>query len=94
MFDFNKDNFNLGDDIETTLFGKSLILKSIQQNDGPVTLQYLPYGGIQSVFGYNLIINTRQGFIIPSYVIYDGVEYKTRDFVIKFKNLINLVLPN
>jgi hypothetical protein len=94
MFDFNFDTFNIGDDIITSLYGKKLILKNIQLYDGPITLQFLPYGGIQSVFDYNLIINTRQGFIIPSLIIYDDIEYKIRDFISKYTNLVNLVLPN
>ena len=93
LFDFNQ-NVVKNQDIYTTLYGKLLILKKVEFYDGPITLQYLPYGGIQSVFNYNLIINTKSGLIIPKYVIYDDKKYQLKDFLIKYKNLVNLVLPN
>ena len=94
MFDFKNDKFVIGQDIETMLFGKKLILKNVQLYDGPVTLQLLPYGGIQSVYDYNLIINTKQGFIYPLDIFYDDAHFTTKDFIIKYSNLVNLVLPN
>ena len=94
MFNWNLDTFNIGHDIITSLYGKKLILKNIHLYDGPITMQFLPFGGIQSVFNYNLIINTKQGFIVPDYIIYDYNEYKVSDFVKKYTNLVNLVLPN
>lgn len=93
LFDFN-ENVIENQDIHTTLYGKSLILKEVSFYSGPITLQYLPYGGIQSVFNYNLIVNTKSGFIIPKYVIYNGVLYQTKDFLDKFQNIVNLILPN
>lgn len=93
LFDFN---FNVaeGMNILTTLFGKRLVLEDISFYDGPITMQYLPYGGIQSVYGFNLIINTKNGLIVPKSVIYDGVRYDTNEFVKINRNLVNLVLPN
>lgn len=94
MFDFNKDNVELYQDIETKLYGKTLILKEVYFYEGPITLQALPYGGIQSVFGYHLIIFTRNGFIACDKVNYDGDEMTSKEFITKYEDLVNLVLPN
>ena len=92
MFNFQKDLVNLGSDILTTYKGKNLILKNVHLYNGPVTMQLLPYGGIQSVFNYNLIIYTKSGFIVPESVIYDNKEMTTKDFILNNSNLVNYVL--
>ena len=44
-------------DIETTLYGKKLILKNLYQYVGPLTMQYLPYGGIQMIINGQMAVN-------------------------------------
>ena len=84
----------LGSDIETTFQGISLILKDVYLYHGPVTMQYLPYGGIQSVFDNHIIINTKSGFIATDDVIYGGKSYTSKEFIQMFPNLVNEVLPS
>ena len=91
-------NFNeiidLSKNIETTFHGKTLILKEPFLYDGPITLQLLPYGGIQSVFDYKIIINCRNGFVASTKVIYDNKEMSSKEFISLFDNIVNEVLPN
>ncbi len=91
-------NFNeiidLNKNIVTTFHGKQLILLNLKLYDGPITLQLLPFGGIQSVFNYNIIINCRNGFISSDKVIYDGQEMSAKEFILMFDNIVNEVLPN
>ncbi len=94
MFDFNKDSVLNVNTIKTTFNGKPLTLVDIYMYNGPVTMQYLPYGGIQSVFHYHLIINTKEGFIACDKVIYDGQELTSKEFILQNENLVNQVLPN
>ena len=92
---FNFENeVHMGEDLYTTYQGKELVLKEVYRYFGPVTMQYLPYGGIQSVFNYQLIITTKSGFITTDFVIYDGQEMPVKDFIEKFPDLVNEVLPS
>ena len=93
MTDFN-EWIDFSKDIETTLYGKPLILKGVHMYEGPITLQYIPYGGIQSVFYGNLIINVKNGYVCPNKIIYDNVEYTPKEFTSKFEDLVNQILPN
>ncbi len=93
MTDFNQ-YINLNQNIETTLYGKKLILKDIYIYDGPITMQYLPYGGIQSVYNGQIIIHTKNGYIASKKVVYDGKEMSSDDFIVRFDQLVNEVLPN
>lgn len=45
--------------LKTTFQGKELILYHCYLYQGPITLQALPYGGIQSFYQYHLIIYTK-----------------------------------
>ncbi|MDE5714926.1 MAG: hypothetical protein K2I42_02220 [Anaeroplasmataceae bacterium] len=92
-FNFNNEVIE-GSNIHTTFQGKELILKSMYKYKGPITMQYLPYGGIQSVFGGHIILNTVSGFMATDHVIYDGVEYRSTEFIEHFENLVNEVLPS
>ncbi len=92
-FDFSMEVIE-GSTIHTTYLGKELILKNMYKYQGPITMQYLPYGGIQSVFGGHLILNTISGFMATDFVRYDGVEYSSNEFIEKFENLVNEVLPS
>lgn len=93
MFDFN-DEIKLNTDIKTSYKGKSLILKEVYLYEGPVTMQLLPYGGIQSVYNYNLIIYTKSGFICPKEIIYDDIKLTVKEFILRYPNLVNEILPN
>ena len=93
MQDFNQE-INLNKDLKTTYKGKELILLNGYIYEGPITLQYIPYGGIQSVFNYHLIINTISGYITCDNLIYDNIVMSTKEFVLKYSDLVNQVLPN
>lgn len=93
MTNFQKD-IDLNTNIETTFHGKKLILKDLKKYEGPITLQLLPLGGIQSVFNYLIILNCLNGFISSSSVIYDDQEMSSKNFILKYPNLVNEVLPN
>lgn len=61
---------------------------------GPITLQYLPNGGVQSMFDGHLIIKVNNGFLCVNKLTYQGKEYTSNEFI-KFvgeENLINQVL--
>ena len=92
-FDFN-DEIVEGMDILTTYNYMDLLLKSVKFYHGPVTMQLLPYGGVQSVYGGNLIIYTKSGFICCDEVEYAGKTMKTSEFVDKYDQLVNRVFPN
>ena len=84
----------VGENILTTFKQKELILINVQIYDGPITMQYLPYGGIQSIYGNHLIIKTLVGYIYVDEVIYDGVKMSTSQFIKLNNDLVNMVLPN
>lgn len=90
---FNNLN-NLKGNIKTTLLGKELILKDLYQYQGPLTLQYLPNGGIQMIYQNQMIINTNLGYLATKKVMYDGIEYSIEELQKIVPNLVNLVLPN
>lgn len=92
-FDFNQPVV-FYNDILTVYKGKPLILKDVRKYEGPITLQYLPYGGIQSVFDYKIIIWTKSGFIYSVNVEYDGKEMSGKEFILENPNLVNTILPN
>ncbi len=94
MFDFQDEIDWNHPQIETTYLGKPLILKDIYRYEGPITLQYLPYGGIQAVFHYHLIIHTKSGFIACDQVIYNGVLLSSEEFIRKYPHLVNHILPS
>ena len=80
--------------IETMYNGKKLVLFNPKIYDGPITLQSLPYGGIQSVYNNLLIINTKNGFIFTDLVEYNGILMTTKKFIEIEDNLVNHVLPS
>ena len=61
---------------------------------GPVTLQYLPNGGIQSLFHGDLIIKVNNGFLKVTKVIFNKQELTSKEFInlIGEENLANQVL--
>lgn len=92
-FDFINE-VNIGDSILTKYNGKDLMLIDLKEYCGPLTMQYLPFGGIQSVFNYNLIIHFKNGYFNPSKILYDGKEISIKEFINTNKELVNLVLAN
>lgn len=92
LTNFNEE-INMDEDIYTTYNGKYLVLKDIYRYVGPITLQYLPYGGIQALFDHQIIINTKSGFIASRNVIYDGISMSSEEFISKHDNLVNTILP-
>lgn len=84
----------LVNEIETTLFQKKLVLKNIYMYNGPLTMQYLPYGGIQMIINNQMVISTNLGYIATREVEYDGRLYTIEELSKKYNRLVNLVLPN
>ena len=93
MNNFN-NIINEHEDVITTFKGKTLILKDMQTYDGPITMQYLPNGGIQSIYNYHIIINTLKGFMFCDILIYDDKKMSSKQFIEMFSNIVNEVLPN
>ena len=93
MTNFN-ELINLNESIVTTYKQKELILLKPYLYVGPITMQYLPYGGIQSVFNYHLIINTVNGFVTADELIYNNNKMTSKEFIELFPNLVNEILPN
>lgn len=92
MFDF-KNEIPMGmTQIDTIYKNKSLVLLDIYKYSGPLTLQYLPYGGIQSVYGGQIIVHTKSGYIASRNVIYDGKLMSSQDFIALNPNLVNYIL--
>lgn len=94
MTDFSKSIDLNNKKIETSYKGKKLVLLDPYKYDGPITLQLLPYGGIQSTYCYHIIIYTLDGFIACDLVCYDGIIMTSKEFIEKEKNLVNHVLPS
>jgi hypothetical protein len=90
-FDF-KNEINNGDTIKTKYNNKELVLIDLQSYEGPLTMQLLPYGGIQSVYNYNLIIHFKNGYYKPNKIVYDGLEMSVKEFIVNNENLVNYVL--
>ncbi len=85
---------NEHEDVVTLFKGKTLILKDMQSYVGPITMQYLPFGGVQAVINYHLIINTLKGFMFCDILIYDDEIMSSKQFIEMFPTIVNEVLPN
>ena len=92
--DFNNVTENEYEEVLTTLSNKKLVLLDFKPYEGPVTMQLLPNGGVQSIFGGNLIIQTNKGFYFSKEVIFDNERMDIETLDKKVKELINTVLPN
>jgi hypothetical protein len=55
-------------------------------------MQLLPYGGIQSVYNYNLIIHFKNGYFKPSSIVYEDKEISVKEFIENNENLVNVIL--
>ncbi|MDE5855494.1 MAG: hypothetical protein K2H06_00440 [Anaeroplasmataceae bacterium] len=93
QFDFSEE-VKIGTDIYTKYQGKDLILKEVYRYYGPVTMQYLPYGGVQSVYGNQIILTTKSGFIATRNVVYDGKKMTSEEFIKIFPDIVNEVFPS
>lgn len=80
--------------ITTTLYGKQLILKDLHQYVGPLTMQYLPNGGIQMIMNNQIIIKTNKGFLVTNNIEYDNNHIEVDQLLEKYPYLVNTVLPN
>lgn len=94
--DFEKPfDFNLKVPLSVFLDNGQLELIEYERYDGPITVQLLPYGGIQSLFSNLLIINLRGGFLAVSKIKDEsGVVMTSKEFIEKVgaSNLLNKVL--
>ena len=93
MTDFNKIIYE-HEDVLTTYKGKTLTLLDMRYYDGPITMQFLPNGGIQSVYNNLIIINTLKGFMFCDIIIYDNKKMSSKEFIELYGNIVNEVLPN
>ena len=93
--DFNKDiDFNLTNSGYTYFKKEKLVLLNFYSYNGPITMQYLPNGGIQSTFGYHLIIKVNNGFLACDEVIHMNKKMTSKEFIENNQNLINTILPS
>lgn len=93
-FDFRNPVPSHMKDLLTVFDGKSLLLKNIYAYHGPVTMQRLPCGGIQSVCGGHLIIYTQNGFIACDEVALNGTDLSSEAFIAMYPDIVNRVLPD
>ncbi len=85
---------DLSKNIVTTFKGKILVIKKPYLYFGPVTLQYLPNGGIQTIYQNQLVINCKNGFIASKEVEYEGKNFTIEEFSKQYGELVNTILPN
>lgn len=93
LFSFENDVIEHSD-IYTTYQNELLILHDVRFYIGPLTMQYLPFGGIQSTFNHHLIIHVKNGYIHPNKITYQNQTYSEFEFVDKYVDLVNQILPN
>lgn len=94
MVDFCKPIDLSNNRLETMYNGRKLVLFNPKMYEGPITLQALPYGGIQSIYNNQLIIYTKNGFISTDLVEYNGILMTTKKFIEIEDNLVNQILPS
>lgn len=94
--DFSKDfDFTLKDIPLKVYFNNEVIIfLEYEKYTGPITLQYLPNGGIQSLFHGYLIIKVNNGFLKVKKLIYKNVTFSSINFIKEVGeiNLINQIL--
>ena len=94
--DFSKDfDFSLKDIPLKVYFNNEVIIfLEYEKYTGPITLQYLPSGGIQSLFHGFLIIKVNNGFLKVKKLIYKNVTFSSINFIKEVGeiNLINQIL--
>lgn len=93
--DFSKDiDFTSALFLVCYLNGEKIIFTKYSKYFGPITMQYLPNGGIQSLFDNFLIIKINNGFLKVEELIFNEKKLTSKDFIKIFgeENLINQVL--
>ena len=94
--DFSKDfDFSLKDIPLKVYFNNEVIIfLEYEKYTGPITLQYLSNGGIQSLFHGYLIIKVNNGFLKVKKLIYKNVTFSSINFIKEVGeiNLINQIL--
>ncbi|MBO8427280.1 MAG: hypothetical protein IAC58_01810 [Firmicutes bacterium] len=94
--DFSKDfDFSLKDIPLKVYFNNEVIIfLEYEKYTGPITLQYLPNGGIQSLFHGYLIIKVNNGFLKVKKLIYKNITFSSINFIKEVGeiNLINQIL--
>ena len=93
--DFSKPiDFLKKDKLECFLGDKKLVFLEYDKYEGPITLQLLPNGGIQSLFHGILIIQTKGAFMGVTKLIYQGKILSSDEFIKEVGpfNLMNQVL--
>lgn len=82
--DFNEDfNFSSSCVYQTTFNEEEVLLLEYQKYEGPITLQYLENGGVQSLFHGHLIIKMNNGFL-------DVIKLKFKDQILTSNEFINM----
>ncbi len=61
---------------------------------GPVTMQYLPDGGIQSLYAGFIIVKVHNGFMKVTKLYYQNQSFTSQEFNLKYPNLMNQVFQN
>lgn len=92
---FNIDfDFNLTVPLMALLNNEELIFTKYEKYFGPLTMQYLPNGGIQSLFNYLIIIKLNNGYLAVKSLIYKNKEYSSKEFILFYgaNKLMNQIL--
>ena len=94
-WDFNKDiDYTSQAILKATFLDKPIYFVTYEPYFGPITMQYLPNGGIQSLFSGYLIIKVNNGFMKVSQLIFQNQNYTSFEFIAKYPDLVNQVLQN
>ena len=75
-FDFN-DNSPRGAYLDDEL----LIFTKFSRYMGPITMQLLPNGGIQSTYNYHLIIKVNNGYLCVDELIVNDKTLSSKEFI-------------
>ncbi len=95
VLDFNKDiDYTSQAILKATFLDKPIYFVTYEPYFGPITMQYLPNGGIQSLFSGYLIIKVNNGFMKVSQLIFQNQNYTSFEFIAKYPDLVNQVLQN
>ena len=94
LIDFEKD-FDFFDEMPRGAYldDELLIFTKFSRYIGPLTMQLLPNGGIQSLFNYQIIIKVNNGYLSVQELIVDDKVMSSKQFILEHGNeLINKVL--
>lgn len=73
---------------------EKIIFTKYKKYKGPITLQLLPYGGIQSLNRNKIIVALKNGYLEVSELIYKDEEMTSKDFInlVGRDELLNAIL--